>query len=116
MPQVLIALGSNTQQCAHMQWATQRLAGILTDMRLSRKLWTADIHGTGILYMNQLAAGHTDLEPSELENTLKAIEAEAGRSKQRVTIDLDLMQYALQRYHLKDWPRPYIQQLIPDLL
>lgn len=116
MQQVLIALGSNTRQSVHIQWASQRLSCLLDNMRLSHKLWTTDIHGTGIMYMNQLALGYTNLTPEVLEKVLKTIEAEAGRSKEHVTIDLDLMQYDQQRYHLKDWPRPYVQQLISDFL
>ena len=41
---------------------------------------------------------------------------ETQRSREHVTIDLDLMQYDSQRYHLKDWSRPYIQLLLPDIL
>ena len=112
----IIALGSNWQQTAHIEWASQRLSSMFSGLRLSRKLWTHDIHGTGILYMNRLAAGTTSLTIDELTATLKALEAETGRSHEHVTIDLDLMQYGEQRCHERDWPRPYIQQLIPDIL
>jgi len=112
---VLIALGSDTQSAAHIQWASQRLALLLTDLRLSPTLWTEDIHGTGRYYMNRLATGITLLPADQLQQALKDIEAETGRSKGRVTIDLDLMQYGDQRYHLRDWPCPYIQQLLPML-
>ncbi len=40
----------------------------------------------------------------------------SGRTKQQVTIDLDLMLYDDERYHLRDWPHPYIQQLIDDVI
>jgi 2-amino-4-hydroxy-6-hydroxymethyldihydropteridine diphosphokinase len=112
---VIIALGSNWQQAAHIEWATQRLTGLLDVLRLSRKLWTEDIHGTGIFYMNRLAAGTTTLTANELTTALKAIETEARRSPEHITIDLDLMQYGDNRYHFRDWPRPYIQKLLPDI-
>ena len=115
MPQVIIALGSNTQQAAHMQWATTRLARLLGSLRMTRRLWTEDIKGSDCLYMNCLAAGTTTLTADELTQALKTIEAETGRTKGRVTLDLDLMLYDARRYHLSDWPRPYIQQLLPDL-
>ena len=67
------------------------------------------------MYMNRIVSGHTILSLDTLEQELKGIEAETGRSHNRVTIDLDLMQYDTVRYHLKDWPRPYIQKLIPDI-
>lgn len=113
---VIIALGSNCRQAVHIQWASQRLTTLLHDLRFSRLLWTQDIHGTGIFYMNRLAIGTTDLTADALQQTLKSIEAETGRTAGSVTIDLDLMQYGDRRYHEKDWSRPYIRQLIPDVL
>ena len=65
--------------------------------------------------MNRLAVGNTPLTVSELEQQLKEIESQLGRTKQQVTIDLDLMLYDEKQYHLADWPRPYIQQLLPDI-
>lgn len=116
MCQVLIALGSNWQQALHMTWASQRLTAILSDIRFSRLLWTEDIHCTGVFYMNRLAVGTTTLSPEALQQVLKAVEADTGRTSDHVTIDLDLMQYDRQRYHERDWSRPYIQRLIPDIL
>lgn len=115
MAYVLIALGSNIRQAAHITWAAQRLSALIQDLHVSRKLWTPDHRGTGLFYMNLLVSGSTTLTVSELEATLKGIESSCGRSKEHVTIDLDLMQYDDERHHLKDWPRPYIQQLLPDL-
>ncbi len=109
---VLIALGSDTHAAAHIQWASQRLSQLLTALRLSSTLWTEDIHGTGRYYMNRLAWGTTNLSADQLQQKLKDIEAETGRTKGRVTIDLDLMQYGDQRYHLSDWDRDYIQKLM----
>ena len=113
---ILVALGSNYHQVAHIHWASQRLLYLLSDVRLSRILWTQDIHGTGIRYANRLIAGRTSLTADELQQQLKAIEAEPRRTKARVTIDLDLMQYGDQRFHLQDWPRPYIQQLLGETI
>ena len=112
---ILVALGSNYHQCAHIHWATQRLSYLFSDVRFSRIIWTQDIHGTGIRYANCLMAGYTTLAVDELQRQLKAIEAESRRTKECVTIDLDLMQYGDQRYHLNDWSRPYIKSLLPDI-
>ena len=68
------------------------------------------------MYMNRLATGHTTLTAEALIYELKRMEAETGRTRNGITIDLDLMQYGEQRFHEKDWPRPYIQQLLPDVL
>ena len=112
MVSVLIALGSNYHQSAHIQWASQRLSALLDDVTLSRVLWTPDIHGRGLWYMNRLLRAKTSLSPDQLTTLLKQIEQETQRTKQHVTIDLDLMQYDQQRYHLDDWERPYIQRLL----
>lgn len=115
MHQVLIAIGSNAQQNAHIQWASERLSCLISGIQLSRKLWTQDIHATGQWYMNRLAAGYTTLSVDEINQQLKTTEAEACRTKERVTLDLDLMLYDQERFHLRDWPRPYIQRLLPDI-
>ncbi len=112
---VLIAFGSNTIPALHIQWASQRLEQLLVNLRFSKTLWTEDIHGTGHFYMNRLAIGYTTLSVVQLQRTLKHIEAETFRTSERVTIDLDLMLYGSQRYHERDWSRPYIQQLLPSL-
>jgi 2-amino-4-hydroxy-6-hydroxymethyldihydropteridine diphosphokinase len=112
---VIIALGSNYRQSAHIHWASERLSFLLDDCRLSSVLWTADIKGSGKWYMNRLAAGYTELTADDLQQLLKQTEAETGRTKEAVTIDLDLLQYDEQRYHEKDWQRPYVTHIIDDI-
>ena len=113
---VIIALGSNCRQAVHIRWASERLSFLLADCRLSRVLWTADIKGSGKWYMNRLAAGYTELSVEALQQLLKQIEAQAGRTPDKVTIDLDLLQYDNQRYHEKDWERNYVSAIINDIL
>ena len=115
MANVLIALGSNYHQSAHILWASQRLAALLADVTLSPILWTPDIHGRGLWYMNRLLRARTMLSPTQLTALLKQIEQETQRTQQHVTIDLDLMQYDDVRYHLRDWERRYIKDLINEL-
>lgn len=115
---VIVALGSNWLPSAHIQWATSRLLSLLSDFQCSRTIWTKDIHGRDVYYLNRLVAGtiNGNISASELIQRLKAIEAETHRDKQHVTIDLDLMLYNSQRFHEQDWPQPYIQQIINDIL
>ncbi len=115
MHRVLIALGSNHCQPVHIQWATEKLLTLLKDCHASRRLWTRDIKGREIWYMNRLVAGYTSLSADEMVQMLKSIEVTVQRTKERVTLDLDLMQYDDERYHLADWPRPYIQLLLGDV-
>lgn len=113
---VIIALGSNIRQTAHIQWASERLKEMLSDYRMSRTIWTDDIKGSGKRYLNRLVCGMTVLSMETLERELKQMEIARKRTKEQVTLDMDLMQYDQQRYHEKDWPRPYIQRLIPDII
>jgi len=113
---VLISLGSNDLPAAHIQWATQRLSQLLTHVHASRRLWTMDIRKTGIFYMNSLITGETTLSLPDLNNLLKDMEKQTGRRDGRVTIDLDIMLYGEERLHEKDWPRPYIQKLLNEVL
>ena len=116
MSHVIIALGSNTLQQAHIQWASQALATLLSDIKTSRVIWTPDIKGSGQWYLNRLVAGCTLLSKEQLEQQLKALEQRAGRTRQRINIDLDLMMFDQEKLHLRDWPRPYIQNLLPDII
>ena len=111
---VIIALGSNYRQSAHIRWASERLSFLLDNFRLSRVLWTADIKGSGKWYMNRLVTGYTALAVDDLQQLLKKTEAETGRTKEAVTIDLDLLQYDDQRYHERDWQRPYVTRILND--
>ena len=111
---VIIALGSCHQQAVNIRWASERLSCLLGDCHLSRLLWTPDIKGSGRWYMNRLVCGTTPLSVDSLQQLLKQIEAEAGRTPDKVTIDLDLLQYDRQRYHERDWQRPYVTRLIND--
>ncbi|MBQ9203067.1 MAG: 2-amino-4-hydroxy-6-hydroxymethyldihydropteridine diphosphokinase [Prevotella sp.] len=113
---VIISIGSCHLPTAHMPWAAERLSSLLGNIRFSRMLWTADIKDTGIWYMNRLCAAATTLSVDQLTQALKNMETETNRQAGRITIDLDLMSYDDERYHLNDWPRPYIQQLLNDIL
>jgi 2-amino-4-hydroxy-6-hydroxymethyldihydropteridine diphosphokinase len=113
---VIIALGSNYRQSAHIRWASERLSYLLDNCRLSRMLWTADIKGSGKWYMDRLVTGYTALSVDELQGLMKKTEAETGRTHEQVTIDLDLLEYDEQRYHEKDWHRPYVTTIINDIL
>ena len=116
MSTVIIAIGSDYLQAAHVEWASQRLTRLLDDIRLSRKLWTEAVRHPGRYYQNRLCLGHTTLSAPALVSLLKTIEAETQRTPGRVTIDLDLLQYDSHKYHHQDWPRPYVQQLLTDIL
>ena len=53
-----------------------------------------------------------------LNEVLKETEKRLGRTHNEdgiVTIDLDLLQYDETQYHLRDWSRSYVKNLINEL-
>ena len=70
------------------------------------------------LYLNQLCKGVTELGPNLLSEVLKETERRLGRRHNEdgiVVIDLDLLQYDKERFHIKDWERNYVKDLMKEL-
>lgn len=116
---IIISIASNDQQEQNLSEARRCLGQILSDLHFTEELWTEPFSekNTSRLYLNQLVYAHTTLNAQELNAALKTIEKQMGRTpKQKlrgiVSIDLDLMQHNGLRFHLTDWERPYIKQLL----
>ena len=121
MHSVLISLASNNEQEKNLSEARKALTQVLISPDYTPAIWT-EPYGKkeGALYLNQLVSAKTNLDSDELNCILKEIEKSQGRDEEArrqglVPIDLDLLQYNQQRFHLRDWQRPYIQQLLPKL-
>ena len=123
MHQVIVSLASNCNQKENLNQARERLGQILSLCRFTKALWT-EPYGSekgktaaDRLYLNQLAYAETALPVAELVAVLKAIERDMGRTEEDrsqgiVRIDLDLLQYDKERFHLRDWNRSYIKALL----
>ncbi len=124
---IIISLASNDQQREHLIEARKRLSEILSSVSFSPEMWTEPLSSRLVeknfpstekkLYLNQLMYGTTSFSADRLQKELKTIEREMGRTpdcKQRgvVPIDLDLLQYGDCRYHLSDWERTYVRDLL----
>ena len=114
----MIALASNQEQEQHLHIARQQLEHILAVSKYTEAIWTDPIRSTRpCRYLNQLLYAETEMTCEDLEQALKHIERKMGRmpedrEKGIVKIDLDLMRYDNQRYHLPDWERCYIKNLL----
>lgn len=100
MPFVAIALGSNLgDRRAHLEWAVDRLRGLLTDLRVSSFIESepVDVPEPQPPFLNGAVAGKTILAPEALLGELMALERERGRERTGVraprTLDLDLILY-----------------------
>lgn len=122
---VIISIASNYEQEENLRRAHECLEQVLALLRYTEQLWTEPITtghsaSTSPPYLNQLVEAYTTLDADELQRQLKAIEHQMGRTiddrrQNIVRIDLDLLLHGDCRYHVNDWPRPYVQQLIGQL-
>lgn len=119
---VMLCLASNSLQERNMEAARSLLPELLSDLRYTSEHWTDPVtsHGdrSAVKYLNQLATGTTTLEAEALNLRLKEIEQQLGRKHDKsgiVTIDIDLLQYDDTRYHLRDWERDYVKDLLVEL-
>jgi len=126
MHYVLISIASNFQPEKHLCEAHAALAEILSDAVYTKEIWTTPEGSKGqsssnkeqeSLYLNQLVSAKTSINADELNCQLKKIELKLGRTNEYrqqgiVTIDLDLLQHDMTRYHLRDWNRKYIRKLL----
>ena len=115
MSHVLISLASNHEQQKHHSEARQALAEVLSAPLYTAEIWT-EPEGTkaqGPQYLNQLVSAETLLNVDFLKQTeLKLGRTDDMRRQGLVPIDLDLLQFDEQRYHLRDWQRSYVKRLL----
>jgi len=97
---VAIALGSNLgDRRAHLDWAIERLVGLLADVRVSPIVETepVDVPDEQPAYLNAVLVGTTSLGPADLMAALLSLERERGRTRPSFraarTLDLDLILY-----------------------
>lgn len=116
---IIISLASNINHEANMQAARTQLTQLLTEVHFTPAIYTEPV---GTLrqepYLNQLCKGTTAYGFNLLNEVLKETEKRLGRTHNEdgiVTIDLDLLEYDGERYHLRDWDRSYVKDLINEL-
>lgn len=116
---IIICLASNIDQKHNMEAAREQLSLLMNDLHYTSEHWTEPVHSLrSEPYLNQLCRGTTTFGPNLLGEVLKEIEKRLGRTHNEdgiVTIDLDLLQYDDQRYHLRDWERKYVKDLLNEL-
>ena len=116
---IIISLASNENHAQNLQAAREQLALLLKDLHFTSEHWTEPINSIRKeAYLNQLCSATTHFDANLLNEVLKEIEKHLGRTHNEdgiVTIDLDLLQYDSQRYHLRDWDRSYVKNLIDEL-
>ena len=116
---IIISLASNEGQEAHLASAREQLTQLLTEAHFTSAIWTEPVNTSRKApYLNQLCTGTTTLGVNLLGEVLKETERRLGRTHNEdgiVAIDLDLLQYDDQKYHLRDWNRDYVKNLLNEL-
>lgn len=122
MYRVIISLAANRFQKKNLSKARCCLEEILFDIHYTSECWTEPFGDTPCrnAYLNQLVIGNTKLDESSLNEWLKKTELRFGRTAAKrqsgiVPIDLDILEFEGEKRHLRDWERPYVQQLIAEL-
>jgi 2-amino-4-hydroxy-6-hydroxymethyldihydropteridine diphosphokinase len=117
--QIIISLASNENQETNLQAAREQLTQLLSEVHFTSAIWTDPINSIRQEpYLNQLCKANTAFSMNLLSEVLKETEKRLGRTHNEdgiVTIDLDLLQYDEEQYHLRDWSRIYVKNLIKEL-
>ena len=118
---VILCLGSNVDQAHHINCARTMISNQFENVCFTRSLWTKPVGPSPSPYLNCLASLETDLSYENVNKVLKGIEQQLGRTaedkaKHVVIIDLDILKYDHTPYHLQDWERSYVKQLITELM
>lgn len=119
-PNLILCLGTNYLQTYHIAKAQELLRVALPNIQFTSSTWSLPVGGGNALYMNCIAYGQTDLNLSQVEEIIHGIEDSLLRtrtkgSNARVTIDIDLLKLNDELFHLSDWEREYVKQLLVEI-
>lgn len=96
--EIMISLGSNTNQEANIKTAIEELKKEFNDIHFTEPIWTEPIGVQSDKYLNCLASFTTQRSLEDLNKVLKRIETSMGDSHEShkqgiVLMDLDVIKY-----------------------
>ena len=117
---IVVALGSNVNQEAHIQQAKALLEATFNDMEFGTSLWTEPIGISSDKFLNVIGVGYTNVNKERTILALKNMEHKCGRRigerrKGIIALDFDLLLFGSERLHEGDWNRGYIKNLLLQL-
>lgn len=117
---VIISLGCNIDQEEKMQLAQQYIKDLLHDVRFSSSVWTDPIDFDGDRFLNCVGLATTNHEMNQMARALKFIQHKCGDTKGKrrlniIAMDIDILKWDTNRYHLDDWKRDYVKQLVAEV-
>ncbi len=118
---IIIGMGSNHQAPEAIRQAKALIERQFGQVSYSHEAYTKPIGIPSADFLNCLFAIHSDESVEAVNEKLKAIERACGntpelRKKNIVVMDLDILLYEDQQLHAKDWQRPYVTEMIKELI
>jgi 2-amino-4-hydroxy-6-hydroxymethyldihydropteridine diphosphokinase len=121
MNKVLIAIGSNYDAESRIEDVRVLLQDSFGEVVFSPTMQTKDVNMEGPDFINLVAVFHTNLSYQQVNALFKKLQTDCGNSEEarrrnEVAMDLDILAFNNRLYHLNDWKRPYIQQLVAKII
>ncbi len=118
---IIMALGSNHNTKANIEKARILLRELFPDdLTFSEEMKTEPVDSDGPHYVNLIAVAQSSLRLPEIRKALSHIERLCGNTAEKrnngmVEMDIDILRWGNKRYHLADWERSYIKELLATL-
>ena len=114
---LILCLGTNVEQQRNMEEAQNLLRKTVEDIAFTPSLWTDPVNTVSPQYLNCMAIGWSVMAYDDVLRMTKALERGMGRTEEArraglVPIDIDILLYDGEKYHLSDWGRDYVKQLL----
>lgn len=115
-------MGSNHDAEYHINMAKTHMMSLFGQVVFSSAKWTDPYGGVSSKkFLNCLAITHSAHVPKLLERALKSIERRCDDTKHErrigiVNLDLDILLYGEEKMHVSDWERPYVRELMDELI
>lgn len=117
MHKIILALGSNHEAKANIKLAIDLLSKSIKIVQSTPSYDNESTEFPISIFTNKILVCETELTYEKLNKELKRIETKCGRNNYAKTtgiipLDIDILLYDNDRYHINDWDKPYIKYLL----
>ena len=117
MHKIILALGSNHEAKVNIELAFNLLSKSIKIIQSTPSYDNVSTEFPISIFTNKILVCETELSYEKLNKELKRIETECGRNNYAKTtgiipLDIDILLYDNDRYHINDWDKPYIKYLL----
>ena len=117
MHKIILALGSNHEAKVNIELALNLLSKSIKIIQSTPSYDNESTEFPISIFTNKILVCETELSYEKLNKELKHIETECGRNNYAKTtgiipLDIDILLYDNDMYHINDWDKPYIKYLL----